>query len=467
MDRTGMWCRVIGFVLLVAGVRPALAQNQIALDEVLGSWEGDDSVQFVELRLLADGQTQLTAGAALVFDDETGSSDKRKFLFLDHNIANGLTGANVLIATQGLTDLSGVTPDFVLAPGMLAPRNGRVCYAVTVTGGLNPVDCVSYGTFMGDQLSFGPPTPITPDDRSIERVQSTGRTLDDWQGTVQPTPQNNAGDTQTLATRCGDGLVSQGEQCDGTALLGATCASLGFARGTLACTQCHYDVSGCTACGNGAINDDEECDGSDFGGKSCESLGFTGGALRCTDTCRISTRNCDPTFFVAGGGPRGPECLAEWLVTNATNRPGSDGRAPIRQRCKDGDSGCDSDAVDGACTFTVAVCFDHQDARLARGLTPCRVAPIESWSLVKPPPDAAGDLAPLVAAVGAVGPSTTDGATVSFAPALTADERCSAPAGVTVPRHGQRAGVRLLRARITAAGGRPRDLDALKLVCQP
>jgi len=52
--------------------------------------------------------------------------------------------------------------------------------------------------------------------------------------------------------------VSQGEQCDGDALAGATCASRGFASGTLQCAQCHFDASGCSFCGNGVINGREE-----------------------------------------------------------------------------------------------------------------------------------------------------------------------------------------------------------------
>src|SRR5206468_11909964 len=44
-------------VLITLVARPAGAVNHlIAIDEVLGSWQGDDSVQFVQLRMLAAGQ---------------------------------------------------------------------------------------------------------------------------------------------------------------------------------------------------------------------------------------------------------------------------------------------------------------------------------------------------------------------------------------------------------------------------
>ena len=128
------------------------------------------------------------------------------------------------------------------------------------------------------------------------------------------------------------------------------------------------------------INAREQCDGADLGGRTCAALGFTGGTLTCTPACRLSTRGCDPTFFVPGGGPPGPECLAEWRVMNAAGRPGADGKAAVRQRCRDGDVGCDADRAAGKCTFSVALCFDHADTRLPR----CRAAPIESWTIVKP-----------------------------------------------------------------------------------
>jgi len=45
---------------------------------------------------------------------------------------------------------------------------------------------------------------------------------------------------------CGDGVVDQGEECDGTALGGATCASLGWGDGQLTCTtSCLYNTDVC------------------------------------------------------------------------------------------------------------------------------------------------------------------------------------------------------------------------------
>ena len=443
----------------------------IAIDEVLGSWQGDDSVQFVQLRMLAAGQQLLSDGggtrgpAELVFDDASGSPDTRRVFTFTHDLAIGLAGSRILLATPALTSLSGFAPDFVLPAGMLAPRDGRVCYFVNPPQAASQptgvIDCVAYGKFRGEKVPFGPPTPITPDDRALRRIALTGRNVDDWRGVLEPDPTNDAGNDKTLSTLCGDGAVSQGEQCDGDALAGATCASLGFASGTLTCTQCHFDTSRCSLCGDGVINAREECDGADLGGRTCAALGFTGGTLTCTPACRLSTRGCDPTFFVPGGGPPGPECLAEWRVMNAAGRPGADGKAAVRQRCRDGDVGCDADRAAGTCTFSVALCFDHADARLPR----CRAAPIESWTLVKPTSGA--DVEGMLAAAARLGPSSAAGTALTFSPPLEASERCTDAVAIVVPTRGRRPGVHVLRARTAAAGGHRRDMDALKLVCLP
>ena len=63
----------------------------------------------------------------------------------------------------------------------------------------------------------------------------------------QCTGGGGGGGTQTSV--CGNGVKDTGEVCDGTDLNGATCASLGFVSGALACSSsCQsFDTSGCVA----------------------------------------------------------------------------------------------------------------------------------------------------------------------------------------------------------------------------
>jgi hypothetical protein len=447
---------VVG-VLVAMGV--ARAQDQIALDEVVGSWQGDDEIQYVELRMRAANQNGLANAAAIVFDDASGSDDGRRVPIFTLDVARGVEGAKVLIASTKARDLAGIEPDFLLPPGYLRPTAGRVCYAVNGQNGFTIVDCVAYGAFTGDKGTFGPPTPRTPDNRALQRIAYSGKNRSDWTSVLDPVLENNAGATGTLPkTLCGDDIISQGEECDGKALAGATCASLGFAKGKLACTQCHYDTTECTTCGNDVINGKEECDGSDLGERTCASLGYTGGTLACTPACKLTLAACNPSFFVAGGGPPKSDCLGEWRVANVTGGPNIKGKTPPRQTCKDGDAGCDADgAANGTCVFTVAPCFNRADARFAK----CSLGSISAWTL-RGPVDAANPLvASLVSAVAALGTSTVEGVAVTFAPALGKADACTDGVAVSVP-----AGSKLvLRARAAGLGGKPKDADVLKLSC--
>jgi hypothetical protein len=452
--------RVLTAVLaLLFATRLAAAQDRIVLGEVLSSWQGNDAIQFVELTIVADGQQNLANMAALAFDDAAAADGTRRFFNLTQNIARGTASAKILIATQELAALSGVTPDFVLPAGSISQRSGRVCYFVRNQAGEEQlIDCVLYGDFRGPRFGLGPPTPITPDNRSLVRINVSSSNRDDWVGELAPTPENNAGATVALATLCGDGQLSQGEECDGTSLGGKTCASVGFSSGKLACVQCHFDTSQCSFCGNGALNGKEQCDGAELRGKSCTALGWSGGDLACSERCKLDPAPCAPPFFVAGVGGARRECIMEWRVDGRVGGPNSAGIAASRIRCRDGDATCDGDAAVGTCTFPVAPCLGRSDARLPG----CAPRGTSEWALLSPAvPDASATA--LLTAVAALGPSTTTGGAVAFGPALDATARCAAAVDVVVPVRSKLK----LKARATPPEGKPRDTDVLTLVCAP
>lgn len=95
---------------------------------------------------------------------------------------------------------------------------------------------------------------------------------------------------------CGDGVIDDGEDCDGTNLAEANCKTQGFGEGTLACSPtCTFDTSACVVelCGNGEIDALEDCDGSDLGGASCETRGYVpGGTLTCRADCSFDDSGC-------------------------------------------------------------------------------------------------------------------------------------------------------------------------------
>ncbi len=98
------------------------------------------------------------------------------------------------------------------------------------------------------------------------------------------------------ALSCGDGLLNPPERCDGAALGGATCESLGFMGGVLACAPgCRaFDLTGCisSVCGDSQAQGVEQCDGADLKGESCVSLGFAGGTLGCGTACGFDLGAC-------------------------------------------------------------------------------------------------------------------------------------------------------------------------------
>ena len=99
---------------------------------------------------------------------------------------------------------------------------------------------------------------------------------------------------------CGNGVIDEGEACDGEDLADTVCTDLDYAGGELGCfSTCELDTSGCleTLCGNDLIDNGEECDNKNIGSATCISAGFAGGSLECdTDQCLVDTSACRDAF---------------------------------------------------------------------------------------------------------------------------------------------------------------------------
>lgn len=113
-------------------------------------------------------------------------------------------------------------------------------------------------------------------------------------------------DCQAQGT-CGDGVLDEAyEVCDGLDLGGETCITLGYSGGSLVCGDgcLTLDTSACTilaTCGNGEIDTQETCDGSNLAGATCESLGYLGGELACAAGCHLDTSGCWGMVKIANG----------------------------------------------------------------------------------------------------------------------------------------------------------------------
>ncbi|MFH2009125.1 MAG: PPC domain-containing protein [bacterium] len=158
----------------------------------------------------------------------------------------------------------------------------------------------------------------------------------------------NAGNNNNTSQDCGNDVLDSGEQCDGSALDGQTCVSLGFLGGNLACDgDCTLNVEDCEVplgCGNGVLDPGEACDGVNLGGQSCEGLGYDGGALACTLACRFDVQACTSDAVCGDGVVRAPveECDTSNMAGENCISLGFDtGTLECDASCRFDTSGCD------------------------------------------------------------------------------------------------------------------------------
>lgn len=120
---------------------------------------------------------------------------------------------------------------------------------------------------------------------------------------------------------CGDGVLITGEECDCGEQPGActpeglnnsACTDLDspkgtrYTGGTLACNSpiaCNFNKDDCFYCGDAKINGADECDTGALGGATCVSLGYKAGVLACNPDCTLDATDC--TNVVCGDG----ECI--------------------------------------------------------------------------------------------------------------------------------------------------------------
>lgn len=204
MVRRISFCLTV-LALVVSG--EARASFHLAtIAEVLTSYQGDANVQFVEILDPVGGQNLVGDTVLAAFDASGAHSGDLLVVPSDVSTAS----PTWLMATAAFETATGITPDFVIPPG-LPTAGGMACWgapgAVAPDPGswdhTNPenyVDCVAYGTYSGPVFNVaGSPTRLDGQGHSLVHTGVGGSSLRDWECTESITPQANDGVPNQLA----------------------------------------------------------------------------------------------------------------------------------------------------------------------------------------------------------------------------------------------------------------------------
>lgn len=220
------------------------------------------------------------------FDAECGDGVRGGSEDCDGSDHGGRTCANYGFFAGELTCNSDCTFDTVDCHNC---GNGRIEGIEQCDGAeLGGADCISRGFTMGELRCAGcvyDTTGCMTAACGNGRLES-GEACDDGNGvggdgcTACAVDAGFAcsGTPSSCSAICGNGMIHGSEECDGANLAGQTCVSRGYTSGTLRCSACSFDETGCTltSCANGTIDAGEECDDGDV-------VRFDG----CDPTCNV------------------------------------------------------------------------------------------------------------------------------------------------------------------------------------
>jgi hypothetical protein len=180
------------------------------IDELITSYKGSPSDQYIELRMVAPFQNAVANSVLAAFN--SAGQYAGDILVVPSNLANQGAGVRWLVATTAFQGDAGLTADFPMQAGILPTGGGMVCFGGG--GGIVPqnpptwdrtdfanyVDCVAYGSYSGPTNPLiGTPTSLNADGHSLQRAHPNHNNATDFVCADPGAPQNNAGVTKLLA----------------------------------------------------------------------------------------------------------------------------------------------------------------------------------------------------------------------------------------------------------------------------
>jgi hypothetical protein len=182
--------------------RVAAAIFHIAvIDEVMTSYNGDSTAQFVEIRMLAAGQNFVgnLGGPSFLGVFDSSGAYVGDALTITSDLANDGSDVRWIMATSALATAvgGGFTPDFVIpGPLYLPTAGGMVCWGKPFdhTVPNQYADCVAYGTYSGPlNMWIGTgPTLLTGEGHSLVRTSTVHNSAAAFACGDPATPTNNS-----------------------------------------------------------------------------------------------------------------------------------------------------------------------------------------------------------------------------------------------------------------------------------
>lgn len=208
-------------ICLLLTPTPAAADfHFVSVREVFPGETAAPSAQYVELQAYASGQN-FVANHSVTFYDASGTPFPAETF--DKDVSDGRNQMTFVMAAPEAESRFGIVADETMAPGLISPAGGAVCWAA--------LDCVSWGNFSGalpsPAGSAAAPTGI-PDGMALRRTITPGcptllEASDDRDdsatdfASVFPSPRPNSVAPSESACSAGGGGQTGSGQRDGKA----------------------------------------------------------------------------------------------------------------------------------------------------------------------------------------------------------------------------------------------------------